>query len=146
MMDKFHKLSIIFLFVVLLTACQEPETVSFEEICNTANQKKNVVVDGYFSLGASVYCSDISGERRCGLVFNRYPDGDLELSVEVMEGWRKNRMIPLESGYLEEDLQIKTSDGSMIGVGDHVQVSGELLVTEDVCLMYVNKIETFAEE
>jgi hypothetical protein len=67
-MDKFQKLSIFLPFVVLLTACQEPEAVSFEEVCHTSNYKKDVVWDGYFSLSASVYCSDISCERRCGLV------------------------------------------------------------------------------
>jgi hypothetical protein len=33
----------------------------------------------------------------------------------------------------------------MIGAGDHVQVFGEMLVTEDACLMCVKKIETFTE-
>ena len=137
------------LFVVVLiltlTACQEAVPMAFEDVCQTANDDLKVIIDGYFSLGASVYCSDVSGEARCGLSFNRYPDGQVDFSAEVMEGRRRNQMLPLESGYVEEDLQIKTADGSLVGVGDHVKVTGELLVTEDVCLIYVDKIETITE-
>ena len=136
---------ILILLVVLLSACQPPEEIGFEDVCQVAQDDKVVIVDGYFSLGASVYCSDVSGELRCGLVLNSFPDGELDFSAEVMQGRRRNQMQPLESGYVEEDLQIKTANGSMIGVGDHVRVTGELLVTEDVCLMYVDKIETIEE-
>ena len=131
--------------LILLTACQEAVPIAFENVCQTENDDLNVIIDGYFSLGASVYCSDVSGESRCGLKFNRYPDGELDCSAEVMEGRRRNQMLPLESGYVEGDLQIKTADGSVIGVGDHVWVTGELLVTQDVCLMYVEKIEAVNE-
>jgi hypothetical protein len=50
----------------------------------------------------------------------------------------------LESGYLEEDLQIKTDSRDLIGVSQHVIVTGEMLVTEDVCLMYVDKIDNYS--
>ncbi len=144
-MASIKKCVILILFVFALTACQSPEEVSFKEVCQIANNEKYVIIDGYFSLGTSIYCSDVSGELRCGLVFNNYPEGDLDFSAEVKQGRRRNHMFPLESGYLEEDLQMKTSEGSMIGVGDHVKIAGELLVTEEVCLMYVESIETFDE-
>jgi len=128
-----------------LSACQPPEEMVFDQICRVANDDKNVTTHGYFSLGATVYCSDTSGELRCGLVFNSYPDGNLDFSAEVIEGKRKNQMLPMESGYLEKDLQIKTADGDIIGVGEHVTVTGELLVTENVCLMFVDKIKKFEE-
>ena len=115
--------------------------MAFEDVCQVANNHKVVAVEGYFSLGASVYCSDVSGQLRCGLKFNRYPDGQMDFSADVLEGRRRNQMLPLESGYAEPDLKIKTADGSEIGVGDHVRVTGKLLVTEEVCVMYVNKIE-----
>jgi len=52
-------------------------------------------------------------------------------------------MLHLESGYLKEDLKIMTADRSSIGVGDHVKETGTLLVTEEVCLIYVDKIEKY---
>ena len=130
-------------FPLFLSACQDPVEIDFADICKVENNDLLVVTDGYFSLSSTLYCSDVSGELRCGLVFNSYPDGNLEFSIEVREGRIRNRMLHLKSGYLEEDLKIKTADGSYIGVGDHVKVTGTLLVTEDVCLMYVDKIEKF---
>lgn len=144
-MLKIIKFSFFLLFALALVACQEAEPLAFEEVCQPGNNQKNVMVDGYFSLGASVYCSDVSGERRCGLVFNRFPDGEMEFSADVLEGRRRNHMVPLESGYLEEDLQIKTADGSFIGVGDHVNITGELLVSDNVCVIYVDRIETLED-
>ena len=140
MTPMLRKSAVFMIIFFTLTACQTPQAITFAEVCQVENDDLDAMVDGYFSLGASVYCSDTSGELRCGLVFNSYPDGSLDFSAEVLEGRRRNQMIPLESGYMEEDLQIKAEDGSLIGVGDHVQITGELLVTEDVCLMYVNKI------
>jgi hypothetical protein len=144
-MARNKKFVILILLVFLLSACQPPEKIGFEDVCQVAQDDKVVIVDGYFSLGTSVYCSDVSGELRCGLILNSFPDGELDFSAEVMQGRRRNQMQPLESGYLEEDLQIKTADGSIIGVGEHVRVTGELFVNEDDCLMVVDKIETIEE-
>jgi hypothetical protein len=129
--------------MLTLTACQEPVAVTFDQVCQVENNQQFISTDGYFSLGTTVYCSDTAGDFRCGLVFNSYPDGDQEFSAELKEGNRKNMMRHLESGYLEEDLQIKTDSRDLIGVGQHVTVTGEMLVTKDVCLMYVDKIENY---
>lgn len=138
---------ILFMLFSLLTlsACQTPVTtpVPFDQACQMDNDQQVISTDGYFSLETTVYCSDTSGDLRCGLVFNSYPDGNQEFTAELREGNRKNRMRHLESGYMEEDLQIKSDNGDMIGVGQHVTLTGEMAVTQDVCLMYVDKIELY---
>ena len=144
-MKIINKIPLFLILILALSACQEPQPLSFEEVCQTVYNQQDVTVDGYFSLGASVYCSDVSGQRRCGLIFNQFPDGEFDFSADVREGRRRNQMIPLESGYLEKDLQIKTDEGSFIGAGDHVKITGELLVSENVCVMYVNKIEALED-
>jgi hypothetical protein len=56
----------------------------------------------------------------------------MDFPVNVLEGRRRNQMLPLESCYAEPDLKINAADGSVIGVGDHVPDSGKLLVAEEV--------------
>lgn len=136
-------LTLLIIGMLTLTACQAPTPVPFDQVCLADNNQKTLSTDGYFSLDQTVYCSDTSGDLRCGLVFNSYPDGDQEFSAELREGNRKNMMRHLESGYLEEDLQIKTDNRELVGVGQHVTVIGEMLVSESVCLMYVDKIEIY---
>jgi hypothetical protein len=126
---------------LVLTACQPPETVAFEDVCDVENDGKNITTQGAFSFGASIYCDDTLGEYRCGLNFNPYPDGGDRFSVEVMVGNRRNMMQDIESGYSDEDLIIKTAGGESIGVGDPVNITGRMLVTENVCVMEVEKIE-----
>ncbi len=144
-MIKNRRILVIIIFIIVtsfsLSSCQNPVEMAFEDICQVENNKKWVITEGYFTMGASLYCSDVSGEYRCGINLNSLPDGELSISAEVMEGKRKNHMLPLESGYTDADLQIKTADGDFVGVGEPVKITGELLVTESVCLIYVEKVE-----
>jgi hypothetical protein len=128
-------------FTLVLTACQTPEEIAFDQICQEENHHKVAVTDGYFSVGASIYCSDVSSKYRCGLVLNSYPDGRHQFSADLVEGKRRNQMLPIDSGYLEQDLLIKTDSGEFVGVGEHVRVTGKLLVVDTVCVMYVDRIE-----
>ncbi|MCB2209847.1 hypothetical protein KQH62_03030 [bacterium] len=146
-MTRIQRKHLVIILILLaawsLSACQTPDPISFDQVCQPENNQQVITTDGYFSMGATLYCSDTSGDYRCGLVFNSYPDGVQDFSADVKEGNRRNQMKHLDSGYLESDLQIKTDDGSVVGVGEHVTVSGKMLVTEDVCLMLVDKIATF---
>jgi hypothetical protein len=135
---------IVFLFVSFsgfLFACQSAEALPFDQVCDLANDGATVSTHGFFSVGASVYCSDVSGKYRCGLNFNAYPDGDLTFSADVVEGKRKNQMLPLERNFTDESVRITTASGEVIGINDPVIVTGKMLVAENVCVMYVNKIE-----
>ena len=138
-------LTLLIVGMLALTACQSTAaaTVPFDQVCQAENDQQLISTDGYFSLGTTVYCSNDSGDQRCGLVFNSYPDGSQEFSAELKEGNRKNMMRHLESGYLEGDLQIKTDTRELVGVGQHVTITGEMQVSGDVCLMNVDRIEVY---
>jgi hypothetical protein len=134
-------LSLLAITALLLTACQPPVAVPYEEVCSEEYNGKTITTEGVFSMGVSVYCSDTSGEYRCGLNFKESPESNNTFSVDVMVGNRKNMMQELESGFSDADLMIKTTDGSTIGVDDPVTITGRMLVTEGVCVMEVEKIE-----
>jgi hypothetical protein len=138
-------LALIFISMISLAACQSPvaATVPFDQACQVENDQQWISTDGYFSLKTTVYCSSNSGDLRCGLVFNSYPDGNQEFTANLREGNRKNMMRHLESGYLEADLQIKTNSGEMIGVGQHLTLTGKMDITQDTCTMNVDKIELY---
>lgn len=135
--------TLILLAGLALSACQTAEPMSFEQVCQPENNQKVISTDGYFSLGTTVYCSDTSGDFRCSLVFNSYPDGGDEFSAELREGNRRNQMKHLDSGYMEEDLQIKANDGAIVGVGEHVTVSGKMLVSDEICQMLVDEVSLY---
>lgn len=141
--------SILFLIglFLTLTACQAPSPVSLvsiENVCQIEYAEKTLTTDGYFSLDVTVFCSDETGDRRCGVLLNRYPDGDMDVSAQLKEGKRPNQMLPMASGYTEADFQVKTDNEEIVGVGDHVTVTGEMMVTESACVMYVDKVEMFS--
>lgn len=136
---------LIFISATALSACKSPAAaaVPFDQACRAENNQQVISTDGYFSLKTTVYCSDATGDLRCGLVFNSYPDGSQEFTAALREGNRRNMMHHLESGYLEADLQIKTDNGEKIGVGQHVTLTGMMEITQDQCTMNVDKIELF---
>lgn len=135
--------SILFLigFLLTLTACQAPLTVPIEEVCQIENNNQTLTTNGYFSLDVTLLCSNETGEKRCSVILNNYPDGDMDVFAELKTGKGRNQMLPMESGYTKADLQIKTDNGDVIGVGEHVTVTGEMMVTQSKCVLYVDKIE-----
>ncbi len=133
--------SLLLVSTIILTACQPPVSVPYDNVCQEEYNGKTIMTEGVFSMGASVYCSGTSGEYRCGLNFKESPASNDTFSVDVMVGNRKNMMQELEFGFSDDDLVIKTADGSTIGVDDPVTITGRMLVTEGVCVMEVEKIE-----
>lgn len=146
-MTQIHRKSLVIILILLagltLSACQTPAPLPFDQVCQPENNQQVISTDGYFSMGSTLYCSDTSGDYRCGLVFNSFPDGDQEFSADLKEGNRRNQMNHLDSGYMESDLQIKTGDGTVVGVGEHVTISGKMLVSDEVCLMLVDNVSLF---
>ncbi len=139
-------LILIFAVLVLIGCSSGPATeVSFSDVCQLENDHKNLSTVGYFSTGASVYCSDSGGDYRCGMEFHEQPGSEAEFTADMLEGNGKNQMAELPSSYSDADVQIKTDDGSVIGVGQRARISGKMLITEGVCLMTVDKVEALSE-
>lgn len=147
------KTKIVFVLSVVLlmgavAGCSEPPVqVAHGDVCSLENDDKVVSVDGHFQLGITMYCSDVSGNYRCGLDFVSAPGADDGFSVDVIEGDGNNELLPLPDSYTDNDLKIQTDGGETITQADKVRITGDLSVSQDpvsndmVCYMYVNTVE-----
>ena len=77
--------------------------------------------------------------------FHEEPGSEAKFTADMLEGTGKNQMPELPDSYSDSDVQIKTDDGSMIGVGQRARISGKMLIAEGVCLMTVDKVEAVSE-
>ena len=143
-------LKIIFplLVLMLLSACgSDPIEITLEQACTVENDDTKVMLIGAFSSPSMMSCDNYSGSNRCGLNLNSAPDADDGFSADIRTGNGKNQMQEVESGFTDDDIQIKTDEGGKIGIGDEVWVTGEMHVSNDtvsgdlVCYMYVSKVE-----
>jgi hypothetical protein len=134
------------LSLLMLAACsQEATEVSFEEVCDPGNDHQKISTVGYFAARASIFCSDIGGDYRCGMDFLDAPGSENRFTADVLEGSGRNQLAPIPESYSDADLQLRTADGSLIGLEQKVRVSGEMLIGEGVCLMTVDTIEAVTE-
>lgn len=134
------------LFVLILMGCaQEAAEVSFADACDPAYSDQRISTVGYFEAGVTVFCSDNGGDYRCGLDFVDAPGSANNFTADVLEGDGRNQMAPVPDSYTDADIQLKTDDGSAIGVGQQARITGEMLIGEGVCLMSVDKIEAVTE-
>lgn len=146
-----HKLWMVLLAVLLLVVvagCSEPPVqVAHGDVCSLENDDKVVSVDGYFQLGLTMYCSDVSGNYRCGLDFVSAPGAEDGFSVDVIEGDGNNELSPLPDSYTDADLKLQTDNNETVTQENKVRITGDLSVSQDpvsndmVCYMYVDKIE-----
>lgn len=132
---------------LMLAACAAKEStpVAFADVCKLENDHKNLSTVGYFDPGISVYCSDTGGDYRCSFDFLEEVGSEKKFSADLLEGNGKNQLAELPDDYSNEDVKIKTDDGTVIGVEQKARISGEMLVAEGVCLMEVDKIETVTD-
>lgn len=122
----------------LLAACspaEPPSLVSAEKACALDNDGKPATVAGYFQTRSMVFCTD-----SCTLDFAETPDGEGPLSPDIKVGTGNNQMLELPDNFSDSDFQVTAADGTKLGLGDHVQISGRMSVGQDVCLMYVDQI------
>jgi hypothetical protein len=127
-------------FALLLVGCAAPVEVPFADACNLENDGKTVITTGSFASTSSVYCSDISGEYRCGLDFVGDGSDDI-IGADVVEGEGRNQAAPLPDSYSDADIKITTADGTVIGLDTPARITGKMIVAEGVCAMYVDKVE-----
>ncbi len=125
--------------LLLLSACgsagEPPTPVAIAAACAPENDGQQASVNGYFQLDFMVFCTD-----SCTLGFADAPDGDSPLAPDVKVGSGRNQMRELPDDFMAADFQVTTQDGTKLGVGDRVQISGKMSIAPDVCLMYVDQI------
>jgi len=138
---------IVALISLMLAACaaKTATPVSFADVCKLENDHKQLSTVGYFDPGISVFCSDTGGDYRCSFDFLESVGSENKFSADLLEGNGKNQLAKLPDDYSNEDVKIKTDDGTVIGVEQKARISGEMLITEGVCLMEVHKIEAVTD-
>ncbi len=139
---SFHMLVRMITLAVLallsLAACgpaEPPPLVSLEAACAPENDGKPMSVAGYFQLSSMVFCTD-----SCTLGFSDKPDGESQLSPDIKVGGGNNQMRELPDNFTADDFQATAQNGTVLGLGDRVQISGKMGVAPNVCLMYVEQI------
>jgi hypothetical protein len=134
------------LIVFILTGCSQAATeVSFADVCDPSHDHAEISTVGYFETGVTVYCSDSGGDYRCGLDFVETPGSDNKFSADILQGNRPNQIAPVPDNYTDKDIQLKTADGTVIGLGQKARITGKMLIGQGVCLMSVDKIEASTE-
>lgn len=117
--------------------------VEFSNACAVENEKKYLEVSGFLNSGGGVYCSNRGGRMECSFNFRETPDGEKKISAYIEQGSSANSVEELKKGFKPEDVKIRANDGSVINLADKVKVTGEMNVTPDgkVCFINVTKIE-----
>jgi hypothetical protein len=124
--------------LLTVSACgsaEPPPAVSIAEACSADYDGQPATVNGFFQLDFMVFCTD-----SCLLDFAETPEGESPLAPDIKVGSGRNQMRALPEDFQDADFQITTDDGTVLGLGDPVQISGEMSIAENVCLMYVNRI------
>lgn len=136
------------LILLALGGCAPGEAVEvpFAGVCDPANDHQRIATVGTFAAGVTVFCSDIGDDGyRCGMDFVEAPGAEDAFTADVLEGNRPNHLLPVPDSYTDADIQFKTDDGSLIGIGQQARISGEMLIGEGVCLMTVDTIQAVTE-
>jgi hypothetical protein len=109
--------------------------VSIAEACGLEKDGEQASVIGYFQPDFMVFCTE-----SCTLDFAEMPEGESPLSPDVKVGSGRDTMRELPADFEEADFQFTAQDGTVLGLSDQVQLSGEMSVASNVCLMYVDQI------
>lgn len=126
--------------------CGRPTTgtpVEFANACNPENEKKYVETSGFLDSGGGVYCSNRSGRMECSFNLKENPNAEKKFSAYIERGSSANTVEELKSGFKREDIKIRDNGGNIINLAEKVKVTGEMNVTLDgkVCYLNVTKIE-----
>jgi hypothetical protein len=126
------------ILLLTLSACgsaNAPTPVTIAEACAPEKDGKQATVRGYFQLSSMVFCTD-----SCNLDFAEQPGGESPLAPDIKVGSGRNQMKTLPENFKDNDFQVTSQDGTVLGLKDAVQISGKMSIAPNVCLMYVDKI------
>ena len=134
------------LFILISVGCGKPTTgvpVEFSKACTPENEKKYVELAGFLDAGGSVFCSNRGGRMECGFSLKENPADEKKISAYLEQGSSANMVEEFKSGYKREDIKIRDNGGNVINLADKVKVVGEMNVTPDakVCFINVTNIE-----
>lgn len=139
---KRYRYGVLTLLAAGLIACGGPAAaVAYDQVCDPANDHKSLSTEGYFAVAGSVFCSNIgSSSVKCGLEFVKNAGDSDGFTADVIRGDGDNEVEEIPDDFTAESITIHADDGSIVRVGDKVRISGEMLISENVCLMSVDYI------
>lgn len=131
----------------LAAACGGPPTpLAHADVCAPERDGSTVQTEGYFAVGSSIFCSNTgSSDLECGFDFVASPEESEGFTADVAEGSGRNQVAEIPDDFTPEAISFTADDGSTVRVGDHVQITGRLLVGENVCIVNVDKIIPLAQ-
>jgi hypothetical protein len=129
--------------IFLLANCSKTATpIEFSKACAQENEKKYLEISGYLDDKGGVFCSNIGGRMDCGFTFLEKPGDAKGIKADIEQGSGANTVDKLERGYKKEDIKIRDNAGNVINMADKVKIMGEMNVTPDgsLCFVEVDKI------
>lgn len=126
--------TLLVLSLLSAAACTQPpgELVTFETICTpkyNAREEKGLEVGqrlaivGRLSLGRSMF--KVCGRGTCDALLLPEPGSTAKaLRIDLPLGSSKSTMEPLPKKYSVSDFKVKTAEGTMVGEGGLVKVTG----------------------
>lgn len=101
-----------------------PIEASYDELLSgDIEEYKTVIFETFVApLPSTMYFGD--GELSLDFYERRNQSGGPHMRVDIREGSSNNHVESLPEEYYQEDLKIHTDDGSIVGVGDYVRITG----------------------
>jgi hypothetical protein len=128
-----------------MTACaaKQAEQIAFPTACRADDDKKYVQYTGYVTDDGSVFCSDTGGRMECGFSLTQDPSGGAKSRIDIAQGSGANSVEKFEGSYKKDDIKIHDNSGSLVKIGDKIQVTGTMNALPDgsLCFLTVDKIE-----
>lgn len=143
---KSYLIFALLLLIAVAAGCGRPTTgvpIEFSKACSPENEKKYVEIAGFLDSGSGVYCSNRGGRMECSFNLTESAGDEKKISAYIEQGTSANTVEELKSGFKREDIKIRDNAGNVINLADKVKVVGEMNVTPDakVCFINVTKIE-----
>jgi hypothetical protein len=128
---------------LFITGCSKTAVpIEFSKACSQENEKKYLEISGFLDDKGGVFCSNIGGRMDCGFTFLEKPGDAKGIKADIEQGSGANTVDKLERGYKKEDIKIRDNSGNVINMAEKVKITGEMNVTPDgsLCFVEVDKI------
>jgi len=138
--------ALMFVALMIASCSYGPPTAGelrdFDAVCDKANSGKRIAVEGYLR-----FPDKFTGDQ--SVVLRLYKEGDFKgtpIGVQTRAGSQANQLELPPSRYTDKDLRVHLADGSVVGVGTKVRVSGKIyfpiVAQEFTCSLENPLIET----
>ena len=139
---KSRSFSLVLVMGAALAGCSKPVPVAYANLCDAANNKKTIEVDGYFNSVGSVMCSTSKAvpHMTCPVPFVDTPGAKQPLTANLDLGKGANEID-------KEGLKIRDDKGELVGSTQKVKLTTKVNIftprpsdpNAAACYLYVVK-------